>query len=197
MEKSEKSILKGSDTLIVSFGGYALMLGGIPSFEFTNFLSINFTNTDSLFYIDKKGINYHHGIEGISENIPETVDYLNEKIKGYSKVLFLGVSSGGYAAILFGSLLKVTYVLAFIPQTILYKSNKIPEYCNLKRFINEITEYHIYGDVNVKNPKDPHHISHCENILQDNVFLKRKEGISLKNMRDSGELFTIINSILK
>jgi hypothetical protein len=196
MNNSELSNSKGSDTLIVSFGGNALMFGGIQSFEFLNFLTKHFPDTDTLFYIDKKRINYHHGIEGISNTIPETVEYLKEKIKGYSKVIFLGVSSGGYAAILFGSLVCVDYVLAFIPQTILHQPDKIPEYRNLKGFINSVTEYYLYGDTSITYHLDPHHISHCENILSDNVFLTRLQKVCLRSLRDSGELKTILTDIV-
>ena len=67
--------------------------------------------------MDKNRNSYHNGIVGISNNIDETLPHLQAQIAPYSNVIFLGVSSGGYAAILFGSLLNVKSVLAFIPQT--------------------------------------------------------------------------------
>ena len=39
---------------------------------------------------------------------------------------------------------------------------------------------------------DCHHISHCENVeIGKNTIIYKKNGINLKNMRDSGELLKI------
>jgi hypothetical protein len=57
-------------------------MGGIIPFEFLNYLSNTYNNNyDLLFYIDKKQCCYHKGIDGITNNIDETVLYLNNKIK--------------------------------------------------------------------------------------------------------------------
>jgi radical SAM superfamily enzyme YgiQ (UPF0313 family) len=80
-------------------------------------------------------------IVGISKNIDETIQYLQEQIASYSNVIFLGVSSGGYAAILFGSLLKVNSVLAFIPQTIRRNQNIDEKYRDISIYINNTTNY--------------------------------------------------------
>ena len=183
--------IKSNETLIVSFGGYAHAIGGIQPFEFLNFLKV--FDTDKLYLKDSFSSSYHKGVKGISTDVDTTVEYLRNYIKRYSKVLFIGNSGGGYAAVLFGSLLNVEYVLAFVPTTILIKNDKDPRYKNLKPLINLITEYHIYGDTSVTNFNDPHHIHHCENI---NNFVKRINGLNLKKLRDSGELYSIINNIL-
>ena len=192
------------DTLIVSFGGYAQKFGGIQPYEFLSFLNKNFPKTDKLFLKDTYCSNYHRGIRGISTSVETTVDFLKTKINVvdisgnsiYRKVLFLGNSAGGYAALLFGSLLNVNFILAFVPQTILYLEDKNPLYKNLAPFINEVTKYYVYGDLSVKDHKDPHHISHCENINKFNVTVIRKDHIDLKKLRDSGELKNIIEDII-
>jgi hypothetical protein len=39
---------------------------------------------------------------------------------------------------------------------------------------------------------DCHHISHCENVaIGQNTIVYKKNGIDLKNMRDSGELLEL------
>jgi len=196
MTNSEFGILNGNKILIVSFGGYAKQMGGILPFEFLNYLKI-FPDTDKLFYIDIFNSSYHKGIKDISKNIPSTVDYLRSKIQGYTKVLFIGNSGGGYAAILFGSLLNVHSVLAFVPPTILIKKDKDRKYKNLAPLINSVTNYHVYGDTNIKDPLDPHHIKHCENIaVKPNVNIIKMENVSVKILRDYGELTKIINLIL-
>ena len=162
----KKIVHTNSKNLIICFGGMALKMGGILPFEFLNYLSSTYKkNTDLYFFIDKNQCWYHKGIDGITENIDKTVLYLNNIIKksNYKKILFMGVSAGGYASILFGSLCNVTNVIAFIPRTII--NNAIDKkYADLKTIINNKTEYIIHGDISIKNEKDTHHISQCNNL---------------------------------
>jgi hypothetical protein len=187
------------DTLFVSFAGYNKLFGAMARFEFANFLKINFAKTDRYYYVDQKFDLYHKGIHGISKNIDETVAYLKNEIAKYSKVIFIGVSAGGYAAILFGSLLNISAVVAFIPQTLRTKSNINEKYRDICPYINNVTQYYIYGDISIQNPSDCHHISHCERIVENrtNVFLIKKDNFNIKKMRDDGELFTIFNDIIQ
>jgi hypothetical protein len=191
---SEYSIEKSdSKRLFVSFGGYALKMGNITQFEFLNFLQTHFDDSSAIFYIDKNRCCYHKGICGISTTIEETKEYLQNKIKKYTQVIFLGVSSGAYAAILFGSLLNVTTVIAFIPPTKLHGIDKNQKYCCLTPFINKSTHYFLYGDTSVKDSSDPHHISHCERIdIYPNVHIFKKEKVVLPEMKRSGELLKIL-----
>ena len=165
---SEIEKINGNKYFIVCFGGIALKMGGIIPFEFVNYVSSIYTNVcDLIFYIDKNQCLYHNGIESISNNIDETVVYLKEKIgkHKYDKVIFMGTSAGGYAAILFGSLCNVTNVISFIPPTKLI-SNKYTKYRDLKDVINSNTRYILYGDTCITNINDCHHISHCENLKE-------------------------------
>ena len=193
---SELKILKNSDTIIISFGGNAQQFLQILPFEFLNFLNKHFEDFDKYFYIDKNKAHYHKGIEGISNNINETTEYLKNIINKYKKVIFLGTSAGGYAAILFGSLLKVNTVAAFMPQTILEKEEKYDEkYLNLKKFINKETKYFIYG--NLSSTDKLHHINHLINLENiKNVYLFKRETLKIKEMRDSGELLKILDNII-
>ena len=186
-----------SDILLVSFAGNALQMGGIAQFEFLRFINEHFPHIDSHFYKDNTRNNYHYGIEGISTTIEETAEYFTRLKSKYKKIIFMGASGGGYAAILFGSLVNIDKVIAFFPPTICIKSGLVEKYRNLKGFINTTTEYFLYGDESVKDTISPHHISHCENVsIYPNVHLIRKKGIELKRMRTTGELFNIINSAL-
>jgi hypothetical protein len=186
-----------SETLIVSFAGSAKQFGGIIMFEFSNFIKQNFNNVSSHYYKDMYTKSYHKGIQGVTNNIDETVAYLKNEIKNYKNVIFIGVSSGGYAAILFGSLLNVTSVLAFIPQTILRLEVINEKYRDISTFINATTKYYICGDLSIKNVNDCHHISHCERIAHnENVFLIKKEYVNVKEMRNNGELYSILNKLV-
>ena len=185
-----------NDTLIVSFAGNDTLINGIKRFEFLNFLEKNFNNIDKHFYIDHHFDSYHKGISGISNNIDQTIIYLKNEIKKYKNVIFLGASSGGYASILFGSLLNINHVIAFIPQTIRLKQNIDEKYRDISGYINNTTQYYIYGDTSISNINDVHHISHCERIAHHpNVFLTKKNIFKLKIMRDNGELYNLIYKV--
>lgn len=199
MSESEYKIFNNNNKLIVSFGGMGLQMGGILPFEFLNYLSSTYTDCDLLFYIDKNQCWYHKGIYDITNNIDDTVLYLNNIIKdgNYEKVIFMGTSSGGYASILFGSLCNnVNNVISFIPQTIL--NNPIDlNYSNLKNIINKNTKYILYGDTSIQNKYNTHHIRHCENIdCFSNVKIIKDNGFTMKQLRDNGSIKKIIDDCL-
>jgi hypothetical protein len=199
MNESEYKIIHGNKRLIVCFGGKALLFGGILPFEFLNYLSSVYVDTcDLIFYIDKDQCWYHNGIKHISNNIDDTVLYLNNIVKNgnYEKVIFMGTSAGGYAAILFGSLCNnIDYVISFIPQTILKTPVDI-QYSNLQDVINNHTNYILYGDTSKTDINDIHHIRHCENIGHyTNVKIIRNSCCNLKHLRDSGFIKKIIDNI--
>ena len=196
-QSSYKVNVVNSDTLVISFAGHDRIFGGIPRFEFVNFMDAHFKNISRHFYLDKHLNSYHQGIHEITNNIDETVDYLRTEIANYKNVICLGVSSGGYAAILFGSLLNVKYVLAFIPQTIRHNKNIDEKYRDISIFINSTTKYYVYGDLSVNCVNHCHHISHCQRISHHpNVTLIKKHRVDLKKMRNSGELYLILNSLV-
>jgi hypothetical protein len=171
-----------NDVLIVSFGS----MGRRPSvdnlndnklfdyFDFFNFLPDNFKNVDLHYYGDLDQYCYHKGIRGISDNIENTVTYLREKINNrYIKVIFMGLSAGGYAAILFGSILNVDHIVAFYPITQLVENrpNYEEKYKDVLPYINKITHYHLFG---VSKSCNKHHFSQqCQRIcISPNVMLQ-------------------------
>lgn len=133
-------------------------------------------NTDLYFYIDKKQYWYHKGIDGITNNIDDTVLYLN--------------------SILFGSLCNVSSVIAFIPRTKLINPiNK--KYGDLKLIVNNQTNYILYGDTKIKNENDNHHISQCNNLnCFQNVKIIYNKGLNMRVLRDNGTIKKIIDNIL-
>ena len=69
----------------------------------------------------------------------------------------MGVSAGGYASILFGSLCEnITHVISFIPKVVL-NTPYDKKYANLKTVINTKTRYILVGDESIKNKNDNHH----------------------------------------
>ena len=69
---------------------------------------------------------YHFGIEGISEGIDDTTDWLLDQIEQINpgRIVTIGGSGGGYAAILFGWFLDVDAVLGFNPRIFLDRANR-------------------------------------------------------------------------
>ena len=72
-----------------------------------------------LFLRDISDAWYNKGLLGLTQNIEQTSTYLKNIIEqqNVKKVVFLGASSGGYAALLFGYLLEVDEIHAFGAQT--------------------------------------------------------------------------------
>ena len=193
-----------SNTIVIAFGGMGSKFGGIPPFEFSSFMrkSETLQNTDQIFFVDKAQRHYLAGIENISSDVQGTVKYLASKIHGYKNVVFVGTSAGGYAAILFGSLLQVSSVLAFVPQTVLEGSKQTensmsvdPRYRDLKPFLNDRTNYNLYSwhkDLYSGN-HGRHHCDHLAGKANVNVVFVEK---SVKEMRDSGELESTFRSFI-
>ena len=104
-----------SDVVVIAFGGVGNSID-MPPFEFMGMLS-GF-DVAKIFLRDLDQCYYHKGLIGVSSNIDETKDFINDLINGKSS-LFIGHSMGGYAAILFGILCNADRVLAFSPQIVL------------------------------------------------------------------------------
>lgn len=182
--------------LIVCFGGMLSGFMGAPPFEFLNHLSSTYTNVDLCFFIDKKQCWYHKGIDGLTNTIDETVDYLKNLInaKMYKHIIFMGCSAGGYASILFGSLCNVETVIAFFPQTIHRPKMSDSKYSDLKRVINDSTNYILNGDILNKDKNDLHNIHECYHISEyRNVQIIEHKGCNFKLLRDTGVIKNQIN----
>jgi hypothetical protein len=187
----------GSELLIISFNAHGKIFRDVQSYDFFNFLEKNYSHVSRYFYVDKYASCYHKGLQYKTTNIPETFEYLKKEIRHYKRVIFIGLSSGGYAAILYGSLLGISDVIAFYPQTLLRREKVDENYRDISKYINKTTQYHLYGDLSKTNEMDCHHVSHCERIAHHpNVYLTKKSSINMKSMRDTGELYTILNNII-
>ncbi len=107
-----------SDILLISFGSMGRSGKLIPSFNFYNILK-NDKSYDKLFLRDIDREYYLTGLKNSTNNIEETIELIRNlsSVKRYKKTVSVGASAGGFAAILFGHLLKFSKVIAFNPQT--------------------------------------------------------------------------------
>ncbi len=123
-------------TLLIAFGGLASRLDGIPPFEFLSALSG--TAARRVFVRDLNQSWYQEGVRGVSTTLDATTAALRALVteSGARRVVTLGVSAGGFAAIYFGCQLDADFVLAFGPQT--FTSRQLRRWHRDRRWAEEI-----------------------------------------------------------
>ncbi len=210
-----------SDVLLVTFAGMGWK-DSIPTFIFYNFLK-SYTNIDKLFLRDINCRYYISGLKHSTTSFEDTIRLYRELVnrKQYKKIIALGCSAGGYAAILYGQLLGFDKVIAFSPQTVLtsLKEDLIgdiynaPKTCQWLRTLNmENTEYQKALDLNnfrpFKTPIDIHY------SVNGNKGIDKKHALYLQStncttfehpgndhmialtLRDQGKLKPIIDAAI-
>lgn len=220
IEKTDKGNLihfEGNKNLLVSFGGIQQGLG-VPVFEFFN--SISDVPCDKIFLRDFHQAWYQKGVDAELDHVDKLIAYLREKITDnqYDKVCFIGNSMGGYAALLFGSILNVDCVIAFAPQTFVDMFNRLinrdfrwqrqifkmygfkrkrKEFFDLKKYLSKnnlyTTELNLYySSEHILDKKHAERLKNEKNIILHPI----KEGGHkvVKIVRDSGELKSLIKS---
>ena len=198
--------------LIIAFGGLS---GNIfqPVFEFKNFLQKN-VDCHFIFVKDTNQCWYHKGAIGLGNNIENVTQNLKNIIKkiNYSKVVTIGGSMGGFAALLFGSLLNVDGIISFSAQTFIDKENRrlydddrwskqikyVHKNFQKKYFdlsfleFNNIKVYSIYGK------DDRLDKIHSQKLKSKGINISSYSGGHnvVKTIRDNGELIKIINDCI-
>jgi len=129
MEKLEwyrHDFSKDTENLIIGFGSVRMFdpKKRGEGFEWDNLLKykFNYLNFNTMFVGDVRNSWWHTEYSGLDGTGPHALKrFLNEKIKecGAKRTLYLGVSMGGYGALLFGCLTNATQVMSFSPQTLL------------------------------------------------------------------------------
>jgi pimeloyl-ACP methyl ester carboxylesterase len=102
-----------SSTLLCAFGGIADAVG-IPRFEFFNVTKQ--LKVDKMYIKDLHQAWYQKGLKGATTDVKGTWRAIGEVSRYYRRVVMVGNSMGGFAALLFGGMLAVDKVLAFSPQ---------------------------------------------------------------------------------
>lgn len=117
MNKSiEIELSENGNSLYIFFGGIAAGIA-MPIFEFYNASKI--IDEHKIFIRDFTQCWYQTGIPSVSSDIYSTAQYIKNKIEDINPnaTYFVGNSMGGYAAILFSTLVGTGDVIAFAPQT--------------------------------------------------------------------------------
>ena len=103
-----------NQNLIVSFAGNAH--SGFA--RKTSLMKLKYQrNNFDVLYLRNLNKWYIGGLKGIGKNINHTIEFLKKEFAKYDKVCCIGGSAGGYAGLLFGSLLNINKVIALIAQT--------------------------------------------------------------------------------
>lgn len=111
-----EDLVAGSRTLYLFFGGIAGGIG-MPPFEF--YRASRIIDDSRIFLRDPAQAWYQRGLPGIGDDCHAVGQFISSRISesGAPEVRFVGNSMGGFAALLFCSMLGVGSAIAFSPQT--------------------------------------------------------------------------------
>ena len=117
-----------SKKLIVSFAGNEISTKDFFQRK-SSLMKLKYERNDfDVLYLRNQNKWYLGGLSGIGKNINHTIAFLKREFAKYDKVMCVGNSAGGYASLLFGSLLKVNKVIAIGAQTDLqYCVDNLPD----------------------------------------------------------------------
>lgn len=211
----EVELSTDGSSLYFFFGGIAAGIG-MPPFEFYN--SSKIIDENKIFIRDFSQCWYQNGLSKKSKNINSIAKYIEYQIKEINpkKIFFVGNSMGGYAAILFASLIGKGHAIAFAPQTFIspmlrlkyrdfrwkrqifnmYKKSIFkPKVWNLKPFLlNSKGNQIISIFVSKEDTLDYIHASHLKNISCVNVYEFEMGGHGIVTLlRDEGKLPLIMS----
>jgi predicted 2-oxoglutarate/Fe(II)-dependent dioxygenase YbiX len=115
-----------SETLFISFAGMGWKQS-IPTFNFYNFMK-SYKNVDKLFLRDTGPPNssvwmcryYLLGFRHNTNSLEESIEFIRNLIgTKYKKIVAFGCSAGGFAAMLYGNLLKFDEIIVFNGQSVI------------------------------------------------------------------------------
>ena len=108
-----------SRTLLIAFGGMRGARIGVPAFEFS--MASNEIPVKRLFVRDLRQAWYHLGTPEYGPTLESVAQGLRALLAEHEvdRLVVTGNSAGGYASLVFGTLLGAHTVLCFAPQTVL------------------------------------------------------------------------------
>jgi pimeloyl-ACP methyl ester carboxylesterase len=212
-----RDFAKPSTTMLVLFSGIAPGAGLAP-FAFTALTSQ--LPVKRLFVRDVQGVWYHHGVPGFGSSIDEVAASLRVVLgeQDVKRLVVCGSSAGGYAALLFGTLLQADLVVAFGPQTLLDREwlasagdnrwdqaldvldglgGPDPRYVDLRAALSREPRGEIKYDIHYDRsfPADAQHAARLDGTPGLELYEHPPAGFSLiRSLRVSGDLRRIFQS---
>jgi hypothetical protein len=202
-----------SDKFLIIFSGFGLP-EKTPIFIFRNFLKkykcdkLFLRDLNKLWFVRKLNKNNKK-----DEHINIMVNFIKKYIKPRHKYIYtLGCSSGGFASILYGHLLKVDKCIAFCPQTLIGKKLSLTfndnrfqpnqeyfdstivsnKYLDLKNLIPFNMKTFVYYSIDLDQ-------KHAYNIIHDHCYLIRipyDDHLLPLYMKKTNTLIDIIDNLL-
>lgn len=170
-----------NSTLIVTFQAHADKIFGTSVQEFRGTLnSLASRGYDTLKVNDTNGYFFFQGIDSERNSFEKTLAMLSQYMKNYERTIFMGNCAGGYAAVLFGTMLDVDMVIGINTVTYLdqaslieagdgresqamFLDQEIP-YLNLRNHLKNIKyNTQIYSIVDQNTPR---HVKQSQNISE-------------------------------
>jgi hypothetical protein len=110
-------IKDGARNMLIAFGGMRGALG-MPPFEFLRVTGR--LRTSRIFVRDLAQAWYHRGVPGLGSTIDDAAAGIRTLLESRppQRLVVTGTSAGGYAALVFGTLLGADVVLSIVPQTV-------------------------------------------------------------------------------
>lgn len=207
---------------VVAFGGIKASAAGMPPFEF--FKVLDGLPVTRVFVRDVRQAWYSLGVEGVSDDIPQTARHLSDVLleEGIAGTIFTGASAGGYAALLFGTLLRADEVHAFSPQTFLSRRLRLRHrdfrwrrrVTSMRRRVGSRAVYPdlqgVIADDRRASGRPWAHVYYGTKEKADVIHARRLEGIAgielheferghrlVRHLRESGELQAILTSAIQ
>ena len=210
---------RASEVLLVAFGGIVGELG-IPVFEFFKLASD--LDVKKMFVRDLRQAWYQQGLPGIADDVDGIARYLERVVREQRvrRVVMVGNSAGGYAALLFGWMLEVDEVHAFAPQTFVDRWNRLvhwdrrwrEEIAGMYRSLNSGTRYLDLAKVlPTRRVRTRSHVYYAAPMRIDRVHARRLGKVPnlelhespegqhnlIKLLRASGDLRRILDDALR
>jgi pimeloyl-ACP methyl ester carboxylesterase len=137
----------GADVVLVFFAGFGGGFGGMPAFEFRN--TVADVPAHKVFLRDRSSLWYLAGLPGIGDSADAIAAYLRDHCArlGAKRIVTVGNSSGGFAALLFGILIDADEVHAFAPKTRLLEAQDFHDQEKLRLIHRHVGRDHPYLDI--------------------------------------------------
>jgi pimeloyl-ACP methyl ester carboxylesterase len=182
--------------LIIAFSGFGQRFSTVSSFEF--FQATATMEFSRILCRDPRRLWYHAGIDSQHDSLASTAGLLTEYIEALEPetILTMGSSMGGYAALVFGCLLKVNHVHAFGPQTCLEpdyvlheRAPRAPElvktgiYKRFWRSPHADPDFYDIADVIRARPGETRYCIHyCKDHVPDQMSAEKLQGVNGVNI---------------